>query len=95
MRKQFFFITLLLFLNSCLSSEKKKPQGIEVMNDDFTIAFYNVENFFDTKDDPGIDDEDFTPDGEKHWDKEKYQKKFQFQLNLIIDLKYLLEIFYM
>lgn len=75
MRKQFFFITLLLFLNSCLSSEKKKPQGIEVMNDDFTIAFYNVENFFDTKDDPGIDDEDFTPDGEKHWDKEKYQKK--------------------
>ena len=39
------------------------------------IAFYNVENLFDTKDDPGIDDEEFTPNGKQHWTDNKYSKK--------------------
>ena len=39
------------------------------------IAFYNVENLFDCKDDPGIDDEEFTPTGKQHWTPEKYAKK--------------------
>lgn len=39
------------------------------------IAFYNVENLFDTKDDPNVDDEEFTPNGKQHWTDDKYAKK--------------------
>ncbi len=41
----------------------------------FTIAFYNVENLFDTKNDEGIRDGDFTPEGKIVWDETKYTKK--------------------
>jgi len=42
-----------------------------------TIAFYNVENLFDTKDNPAINDEDFLPDGRNKWTDERYQLKLQ------------------
>ena len=41
----------------------------------FTVAFYNVENLFDLEDHPITQDEEFTPESEKAWDMEKYQKK--------------------
>ncbi len=41
----------------------------------FTIAFYNLENLFDTKDDPHALDDDFTPKGVKKWSKKRYRKK--------------------
>ena len=40
-----------------------------------TIAFYNLENLFDTKDDPNTLDDDFTPTGFKKWSKRRYKKK--------------------
>ena len=39
------------------------------------IGFYNLENLFDTEDDPDIWDEEFTPDGSKAWTKDKYAEK--------------------
>ncbi len=41
----------------------------------FTIAFYNLENFFDTHDDPHTLDDDFTPDGKKAWSESKFRRK--------------------
>jgi predicted extracellular nuclease len=41
----------------------------------FTVAFYNVENLFDLSDHPETQDEEFTPESEKAWDMEKYEKK--------------------
>ena len=43
--------------------------------ENFKVAFYNVENLFDTKNDEGIRDGDFTPEGNIVWDQEKYNKK--------------------
>ncbi len=40
-----------------------------------TIAFYNLENLFDTKDDPYTLDDDFLPKGKKKWNKKRYEKK--------------------
>ncbi len=40
-----------------------------------TIAFYNLENLFDTIDDPDTLDDDFTPNGHKKWSDRRYQKK--------------------
>ena len=37
-----------------------------------SIGFYNVENLFDTQDDPKTFDDDFTPNGELHWTDGNY-----------------------
>lgn len=37
--------------------------------------FYNVENYFDTKDDPDKNDNDFLPEGKKHWTYSKMEEK--------------------
>ncbi len=39
------------------------------------VGFYNLENLFDTTDDPLIRDEEFLPDGERAWNEEKYNEK--------------------
>jgi len=40
-----------------------------------TIAFYNLENFFDTEDDPFTNDNDFLPDSDKRWTPKRYDRK--------------------
>ena len=39
------------------------------------IAFYNLENLFDTVNDTLINDEEFLPEGSKAWDEEKFEEK--------------------
>lgn len=40
-----------------------------------TIAFYNVENLFDTINNPNTFDDDRTPEGKDHWTQAYYQDK--------------------
>ncbi|MCH2198618.1 MAG: endonuclease/exonuclease/phosphatase family protein [Flavobacteriales bacterium] len=47
------------------------------MSWDFTVAFYNVENFFDVKNNPRKNDEAFTPHGEMKWDEYRYHDKIE------------------
>lgn len=42
---------------------------------ELTITFYNVENLYDTVDDPGVKDGDFTPSGALEWTEDRYQQK--------------------
>lgn len=42
-----------------------------------TVVFYNVENLFDTENTPGGNDAEFTPESEKKWTPERYQKKLE------------------
>ncbi|WP_340201314.1 endonuclease [Ascidiimonas sp. W6] len=41
----------------------------------YTVAFYNLENLFDTKDDKRTLDDDFLPNSEKKWTPKKYESK--------------------
>jgi len=41
------------------------------------IAFYNLENFFDTTDDPKKNDNDFLPNGSNHWTENRYLNKVE------------------
>ena len=43
----------------------------------FPIMFYNLENLYDTINDPLTDDADFTPTGIKRWDNFKYRTKLE------------------
>lgn len=40
----------------------------------YRVTFYNTENLFDTFDDPAIEDDEFTPEGELHWTFSRYWK---------------------
>jgi len=42
---------------------------------DITIVFYNVENLFDTNNEPDKWDDDFTPGGKLKWTTTRYQEK--------------------
>lgn len=41
------------------------------------VAFYNLENLFDTINDPNILDHDFTPQGALNWDASRYAEKLK------------------
>lgn len=41
----------------------------------YQVGFYNVENLFDTIDDPHKDDNEFLPDSKIQWTAERYQEK--------------------
>lgn len=42
-----------------------------------SIAFYNVENLFDTQDDPNKDDQEFLPEADRQWNDERYTEKIK------------------
>jgi len=52
----------------------------------YTIAFYNLENLFDTKNDPTTLDDDFTPKGRKNWNYKRYRNKIRKLGNVIAQL---------
>ncbi|WP_439128548.1 endonuclease [Polaribacter sp.] len=54
------------------SLQSKKQQ-----KDISTIGFYNVENLFDTIDNPKTLDDDFTNSGKKKWNHKRYQIKIK------------------
>ena len=43
----------------------------------FTAAWWNVENLFDTRDDPQTNDDEFTPQGDLHWTQRKMWSKLE------------------
>jgi translation initiation factor 2 beta subunit (eIF-2beta)/eIF-5 len=75
MRKQNGIILILLLLLIFFYADQAKSQGKK--NNIITIGFYNVENLFDTIDDPVTDDQEFTPSGSNKWDSRKYKVKLE------------------
>lgn len=63
-------VTVILTTNYSLGQERKNYNI-------HTIAFYNVENLFDTEDDPLTFDDDRTPLGKDVWTLEKYHDKLK------------------
>lgn len=65
----FWLCTVCFF--SCKSSDSSQKSRAK----ELCIAFYNVENLFDTSDNPDKIDEDFTPEGRYKWTEAIYQEK--------------------
>lgn len=51
--------------------------------DTLFVAFWNLENLFDTVDDPTKDDEEFLPSGSREWTQQRFDKKI-FNLSRVI-----------
>ena len=52
----------------------------------YVIGFYNLENLFDTYDDPVKNDEEYLPDGKNEWTEVKYQKKLHNMATVIAEM---------
>jgi endonuclease/exonuclease/phosphatase family metal-dependent hydrolase len=50
------------------------------------IAFYNVENLFDTEDDSTINDEEFLPEGPNRWTEYRYYEKLDHISKVFLNL---------
>ena len=72
-------IVLILTVTTVFSQEKKAYK----VN---TIAFYNLENLFDTENDPLTYDDDRTPDGKDHWTEEIYQDKLKNMAKVMAEI---------
>lgn len=67
---------LLLALVSSAAQEGKVSKN-------YVIGFYNLENLFDTYNDPAKNDEEFLPEGKNKWTEAKYRKKLHNMATVI------------
>lgn len=72
MKKVFSVLVLAILSSVSLAfSQEKKEYELGM------IGFYNLENLFDTVDDPDVDDAQFLPDGTYSWTGVKYRNKLK------------------
>lgn len=75
---------ILLFLISGTVYTSCKTSKPSVYKKTALLGFYNLENLFDTINDPQINDEEFLPEGRNAWSSERYNKKLH-NLSVVID----------
>ncbi|MBK7106720.1 MAG: endonuclease [Ignavibacteriae bacterium] len=71
--KTLFILFAIFICNSCSQNSKSIAQP----NNEFFVANWNVENLFDTVDDPKKNDEWFLPESEINWNEEKLNTKMK------------------
>ena len=79
MKFQFIICNLfLLFLHSNLYGQS------DVSKNEYTFMFYNTENLFDTENDSLTNDEEFTPDANRHWNQARLHSKAERLAKVIL-----------
>ncbi len=78
MRKIGFLISVLLVSWTAIFAQNTPNKAI--------IGFYNVENLFDTINDPNKNDEQFLPQGDYQWTSERYLHKLDRLSQVIADM---------
>ncbi|MDP3452855.1 MAG: hypothetical protein Q8R90_07860 [Bacteroidales bacterium] len=65
----------------------RRSGGTGLVNEiGYTVIFWNLENFFDTRFDEGREDGHFTPSGEMRWSRSRFIKKRNGIAKTIIDI---------
>lgn len=71
------FAAVVMWGASCKDATKSTENIKLLETKEITVAFYNVENIFDTTDDPNTNDNDFTPTGKLEWTNDRYVVKLR------------------
>lgn len=71
MKRIFIFIAVIFFFSPLFAQHEKQQYKVAV------IAFYNLENFYDTVDNTEINDEEFLPKGDKNYNSAIYWNKVE------------------
>jgi endonuclease/exonuclease/phosphatase family metal-dependent hydrolase len=61
------------------------PSKAQNNTEQFPILFYNVENLFDTKENPYANDSEFTPNGGRYWNSKKLNTKLNHISKVILN----------
>lgn len=77
--KLYSSILILFLAASGLSAQPSADGGKR----NYVIGFYNLENLFDTYNDPAKNDEEFLPEGKNKWTEAKYAKKLHNMASVI------------
>lgn len=83
-----YLILIIIFIWGC---DKQKEQELtdQVVEDTIKVGFYNVENLFDTSNDPeNPGDDEFTPDGELKWTLARYKTKLSMLTRVVEAMDY-------
>ena len=80
MKRTYPFWLVLFFVSAVAFGQGSK--NYEVL----TVAFYNVENLFDTLNDPNTLDDDRTPEGRDRWTEDIYQKKVKNMARVLSEI---------
>ena len=76
MKKILVSCLALLFATTLVYADSGNPKkGGKKGKKTISIAFYNLENLFDTEDDPNTNDNEFLPEGSYHWTEEDLKTK--------------------
>ena len=67
LKKSFFLAVVMLFAVTAINAQQSFKMTI--------VGFYNLENLYDTINDPQKNDEEFLPQGKNAWNTEKYITK--------------------
>jgi endonuclease/exonuclease/phosphatase family metal-dependent hydrolase len=70
------FLLICLFICTCSFAQKQQYKSA-------IVAFYNLENFYDTVDNPNINDEEFLPTGPKNYNSKVYRTKVEHLATVI------------
>lgn len=76
------YLLLTLFLCESGFSQNDKDKAYHLV----CVGFYNIENLFDTIDDPLTNDEEYLPSGAKKWNTAKYNDKLNKLSKVIAQL---------
>jgi hypothetical protein len=66
--KSFYLLICFIFISQCACAQNNLYQKEKIL----TIVSYNVENLFDTIDDPNKLDNEFLPDSMSRWNTENW-----------------------
>ena len=80
MKRILVIFAALVLMASGVHAQSKGSQN-------YVVGFYNLENLFDTYNDPAKNDEEFLPEGKNQWTEAKYQKKLQNMAKVIRAMK--------
>jgi len=76
-----FCICAILYVQTGFSQNSGISKG-----ERFRVVFYNVENLFDVYDDTLKRDNEFTPEGMRHWNNKKFYKKLNQTYKVLISV---------
>lgn len=75
-----FFPLIIFFLLAVTSFAQEKQYKVAA------IGFYNLENLFDTIDEPDVRDSEFTPKGSRSWGTKLYVEKLENMAKVVADI---------
>ena len=81
--KRWFVLWALVCLCGAVSVAQGRTDGKQRL---YSVAFYNLENLFDTIHDEGKNDYDFLPDGRYAWGTRKYEAKLRNLARVLSEL---------